>query len=140
MIIYYEQVHEEGYSIDTSFSFAEGDDKFDITSFSGRVDKAGDAYVVTGKLNLHFSCPCDRCLEPVKMDINEDLVLTLSPLGEYPPMNSDGEDGLSDEEAGMYVTPKDSFDIHELLREEALLFDKTVRKAELLYAISSSGC
>ena len=52
MIIYYEQVHEEGYSIDTSFSFAEGDDKFDITSFSGRVDKAGDAYVVTGKLNL----------------------------------------------------------------------------------------
>lgn len=121
MIIYYEQVHEEGYSIDTSFSFAEGDDKFDITSFSGRVDKAGDAYVVTGKLNLHFSCPCDRCLEPVNMDINEDLVLTLSPLGEYPPMNSDGDDGLSDEEAGMYVTPKDSFDIHELLREEALL-------------------
>ena len=41
MIIYYEQVHEEGYSIDTSFSFAEGDDKFDITSFSGRVDKQG---------------------------------------------------------------------------------------------------
>ena len=112
MVIYYEQVHEEGYVINTSFSFTEGDDKFDITSFTGRVDKAGDAYVVTGKLNLHFSCPCDRCLEPVNMDIDEDLVLILSPLGDYPPMQADGEDGLSDEEAGMYVTPKDNFDIH----------------------------
>ena len=121
MIIYYEQVHDEGFIIDEAFSFAEGDDKFDIKSFSGRVDKAGDAYVVTGKLNLHFSCLCDRCLEPVNMDIEEDLILTLSPLGEYPPMEGDGEDGLSDEEAGMYVTPKDHFDIHELLREEALL-------------------
>ena len=121
MIIYYEQVKEEGYTIETSYSFTEDNDKFDITAFNGRVDKAGDAYVVTGKLDMLFACPCDRCLEPVNMDISEDLVLTLSPLGEYPSMASDGEEGLSDEEAGMYVTPKDHFDIHELLREEALL-------------------
>ena len=104
------------------------------------MDKAGDAYVVTGKLNLHFSCPCDRCLEPVNMDINEDLVLTLSPLGEYPPMNSDGEDGLSDEEAGMYVTPKDSFDIHELLREEALLLVPEKRLCSCGAALNYEKC
>ena len=60
MIIYYEQVHDGGFVIDEAFSFAEGEDKFDIKSFSGRIDKAGNAYVVTGKLNLCFSCPCDR--------------------------------------------------------------------------------
>ena len=52
MIIYYEQVHDEGFIINEAFSFTEGDDKFDIKSFSGRIDKAGDAYVVTGKLNV----------------------------------------------------------------------------------------
>ncbi len=121
MIIYYEQVNEEGYKVDLSFSFTEDDDKFEIKSFSGRVEKAGDAYVISGKLDMHFSCPCDRCLEPVNMDFTEDLMITLSPLGEYPDMASSGEEGLTDEEAGMYVTPKDHFDISELLREEVLL-------------------
>lgn len=121
MKIYYEQIKEDGLELDLSFSFTDGDDSFNIKSFHGRVDKAGDAYVVTGRLNLEFSCPCDRCLEPVNLDLSEDLVMTLSPLGEYPEMENNGEDGLSDEEAGMYVTPVDHFDLQELLREESFL-------------------
>ena len=39
----------------------------------------------------------------INMDIVEDLILTLSPLGEYPPMEADGEDGLSDEDTLLFV-------------------------------------
>ncbi len=121
MIIYYEQVHSEGFTVDTSFAFSEGDDKFNIKSFSGSVNKAGNVYVVSGKLDLDFLCPCDRCLNDVNLNILEDLIITLSPIGEYPPMEKNGEEGLSDKEAGMYVTPTTHFDLHELLREEAIL-------------------
>ena len=122
MKIYYEQVKEEGLEVEDSFSFTEDTDTFNIKSFKGRVDEAGDAFVVTGKLDLNLNCPCDRCLEPVDINLHEDLVLTLSPLGEYPEMEKrPGEDGLSDEEAGMYVTPTDHFDLSELIREEAIL-------------------
>ncbi len=122
MIIYYEQIHEDGLIIDDiSFSFIEDEDKFNISSFVGRIDRAGDVYVVTGKLICEFSCLCDRCLEPVNIMLSEDLTLTLSPLGEYPPMKNEKEEGLSDEEVGMYVTPKDHCDINELLKEEVFL-------------------
>ena len=141
MKIFYEQVHEEGYHIDISFSFTEDSDNFNIKSFKGSVNKAGDAYIVSGLLDMEFFCPCDRCLETAVKDYKENIILTLSPLGEYPEMESTGEEGLSDEEAGMYVTPTDHFDIEELLREEALLLvpDKRVCKDDCKGICSKCG-
>lgn len=121
MKIFYEQIKEEGLCIEDSFSFEEEGDKFNIEFKNGHIDKAGEAYVLSGEMELLFSCPCDRCLEPVNMDIKEKILMTLSPFGEYPEMENSGDEGLSDEEAGMYVTPVDHFDLSELLREEAIL-------------------
>lgn len=121
MKIYYEQIKDEGLEIETSFSFEEKDGVYDVTSFEGRVDKCGDAYVVSGVLDFGLSCTCDRCLESVTLKFKENMNITLSPLGSYPKPSLEDETGLSDEEAGMYVTPYDHFDLNELLREEALL-------------------
>lgn len=121
MKIYYEQIKDEGLELETSFSFEEKDGVYNVTSFEGRLDKAGDAYIVSGVLELGVSCPCDRCLESVTLEYKENMNLTLSPLGVYPKPLTDDEAGLSDDEAGMYVTPHDHFDLNELLREEALL-------------------
>lgn len=121
MKIYYEQIKDEGLELQTSFSFNEEEDYFDVKSFKGRVGKAGDAYVLTGRMEAGFSCPCDRCLEKAEKSFHEDISVSLSPLGFYPEPSLEEESGLTDEEAGMYVTEKDYFDLHELLREEALL-------------------
>lgn len=121
MKIYYESIKEEGLELETSFSFEEDGDRYDIKSFKGRIDKAGDAYMLTGKIDADFSCPCDRCLESMTLGFKENMSMSLSPLGEYPAPSLDEESGLSDEEAGMYVTPKDHFDLDDILREEVLL-------------------
>lgn len=121
MKIFYEQVKDEGYAVDTAFEFIEDSDKFQVKSFNGRVDKSGDVYLLTGLLDLSFECPCDRCLEPVLINIKEDLKLVLSPVGEYPKMKNSDDEGLTDEEVGMYATPYDHFDLHELIREESVL-------------------
>lgn len=122
MKIYYERITEEGLELETSFSFKEEIDSFNIKSFKGRVDKAGDVYMLIGKIETDFSCPCDRCLESFSLHFIDDISMALSPLGEYPASSLEEETGISDEEAGMYVTPKDHFDLDELLREEVLLY------------------
>ncbi len=121
MKIFYEQIKEEGLALETSFSFAEGGDRFDRVYFKGRIDKAGEVYALSGVMEAEFSCPCDRCLEPVRMDFSERVEQAVSPIGSYPEPDGEGEEGLTDEEAGMYVTPADHFDLDEFLREEALL-------------------
>lgn len=121
MKIFYEQIKEEGLNLESSFSFEEDQDKFDKVSFKGRIDKAGEAYALSGVMEVSFSCPCDRCLEPIGMNFCEQVLQTVSPLGFYPKQSGGGEEGLTDEEAGMFVTPADHFDLNEFLREEALL-------------------
>lgn len=121
MKIYYDQIKEDGLDIETGFSFKEENDNYDIKSFVGHIEKAGDAFMLIGSMVLDFSAPCDRCLEPVFTEIRHEVALSISPLGYYPEASCTEEDGLTDEEAGMYVTPKDNIDLHEFLREEAIL-------------------
>ena len=121
MKIFYEQIKEEGLVLRSQFSFKEDSDSFDLVSFSGRIDKTGEVYTLCGDMEVSFSCPCDRCLEPVKMEFKNSVVQAVSPIGEYPEAEGSSEEGLTDEEAGMYVTPTDHFDLDEFLREEALL-------------------
>ncbi len=120
MKIFYEKIEENGLALDYSFSFNEDNDNFEKVVFSGNIIKTGDVYTVTGNMEVKFTCPCDRCLEPVNIEFKERIIQAISPIGEYPISDSD-EDGLSDEEAGLYVTPVDYFDLEEFLRAEALL-------------------
>ncbi len=112
---------EEGLNVEHSFSFSEGDERFDIKNFSGRVELVGDAYILDGNMAFSFSCPCDRCLGDIVLDYNERVFLTLSPVGQYAEAGTDEEVGLSDEEAGIYVTEHDHFNLEEFLRDEVLL-------------------
>ena len=121
MKIFYEKITEEGLEVETEFSFKEDTDSFDAVSFKGRIDKTGEVYTLSGSMELKFSCPCDRCLEPVNMEFSNTLTQAVSPIGFYPEPEGSNEEGLTDEETGMYVTATDCFDLDEFLREEALL-------------------
>lgn len=141
MKIFYERIKEDGLNLETSFSFKEDEDFFDVKSFNGHVDKTGDVYVLSGVMEFVFSCRCDRCLEEMSIPYKNRVDITLSPLGTYPdPIGADDK-GLTDEEAGMYVTPKDHFDLNEFLRDEALLLTpiKRVCKAECKGICSNCG-
>ncbi len=121
MKIFYNQIEEETLNIDHSFRFVEGEETFDVTKFIGTVERAGDAYVLDGNIACTYSCPCDRCLEEFSEEYKVRVTLTLSPLDEYPVAGTDEEVGLSDEEAGMFVTAHDSFDLEDVLHDEVLL-------------------
>lgn len=122
MQIFYDAIQDDsGLSLETSFTFRDAEESYNIKSFQGNVDKAGDAYFLHGEMVFETACVCDRCLKEMNIEIKQDIAVTLSPLGEYPAMKGEDEDGLSDEEAGMYVTETLSFDLDEILREEALL-------------------
>ena len=120
MKIFYEKIEDDGLQIETSFSFTEESDEFEKVTFTGNIIKTGDVYTLSGDMEVKFSCPCDRCLEPVEMTFKEHIVQGVSPIGEYPETSSDDE-GLSDDEAGLYVTHTDYIDVDEFLREEAIL-------------------
>lgn len=120
MKIFYEKIEDDSLNIDYSFSFKEDDDNFEKVAFVGTISKTGDVYTISGDMDIKFTCPCDRCLDVVALSISQKVTQAVSPIGEYPESGSD-EYGLSDEEAGLYVTPQEYFDLEDFLRQEALL-------------------
>jgi len=59
------EVSTEGYDLPT-----EGYFDWNIIQYHMRVDRTGDEYLVTGKIETAFRLSCSRCMEPIPWKIN----------------------------------------------------------------------
>lgn len=119
MKIYYDSVKDDIIDISRTFVFIESDDRYEVEDFTGQIEKSGDFYTVFGTLKYTVHSCCDRCLE--HLDISEEVYVShiISNKGLYSGQIDDT--GLTDEEADIYITPREYIDIDEFLREEILL-------------------
>jgi uncharacterized protein len=63
-------------------------------SFTGRIERSGDSYLLRGDLRGSLTTPCGRCLEPAAVDLDLPLVVS------YIEREEDAEDEPTDDEDG----------------------------------------
>ena len=74
---------------------------------------------VTGHMRATLKPPCQRCLEPVDLEIDEELLVALVPDAEYEENAEDVHLGAGDLEVSYYRG--DQIDLARLLEDELLL-------------------
>lgn len=79
----------------------------------------------SGTFKGHLHVACSRCLEPMRISLDEKLLVTFMPPGEMPGEDADsaGEDGVEVAEGDIDVFPFDGekLDLEPLLREQFVL-------------------
>jgi len=74
---------------------------------------------VRGGLRAELKAPCQRCLDPVSLDIDEAIQLSLAPLESY--AEAEGDLHLGSAELDMSYYEGDTIDLTRLLEDELLL-------------------
>lgn len=101
-------------------------------SFNGRVDCAGDIFLLVGNISAEYHTACDRCLKDITISIDDEVSIALSPDMEHEltrereadDVNSEGV-ALGDDEAGIVFTEREGFDLHSILESEVILATPT---------------
>lgn len=88
-----------------------------------RVSKSGNDVVVHGSLKAELTIPCARCLEPVKLPIQQTLSVLMVPRSQLKTSGhgKDEEQELSAEEADVLPYEGDSIVLDDLVRDELVL-------------------
>jgi uncharacterized protein len=87
-----------------------------------RLSKSGADVVVRGTLRAELTVPCARCLEPAKIDIEEDLsALAVASASARGRKASGADDGEGPEDADTFAYDGDSVVLDELVRDLLLL-------------------
>jgi uncharacterized protein len=98
---------------------AGGDGKLDV-----RVSKSGNDVVVTGTLKAELTVPCARCLDPVKLTIDQTVSALMVPKASVKTARSKNEDEeieLSAEEADVIPYEGETVVLDDLVRDELVL-------------------
>ena len=102
-----------------------------------QVTKAGDGYLVQGRVRLAVSATCVRCLQPVPLEIEAPVAVLYVPgaVVERPAAGRKADDDDDEDEAG----PDDGPDV-EHFQDHQLVLDSYVRDTILLEVPMNPKC
>ena len=87
-------------------------------SVSGHIYKAGDKYILNGRIRGGLLIKCDRCLEPFHYDVKSDFQVYLT----LPILNSDKSDvELTEDDMEVEFIRGDVIDLGDIIREQIYL-------------------
>ena len=117
MLIYYKDIEEDILPLETDFTVEEDEDKISL-SFKGELIVGTGTYALRGSLDVLLVCPCDRCGEEARIVSSQDIIV-----GVLPQKNHENavEYEMTDAEGEEYNTNPEYMDLHDILRQEALL-------------------
>jgi uncharacterized protein len=125
MLIHLERIRRDGpftwdESVDVAPESLERDDLVALgpLRWRGRVTWAATGYVLTARLEGEQTLSCDRCLEPIRAPVAEDLDLLVL-VDEPRPI--EGEQELGEDELGVLHLDDEVLDTDPLLREQLQL-------------------
>jgi uncharacterized protein len=120
MKIFYRDIDEDVNPLETSFSFTDEGESVDVTDFSGELMKAGeDEYYLRGELNAVLHCPCDRCMQPIDVALQQEVSVSIAPEKEASVLGDEYE--MTDDDGDIYLTNPEFIDIDDILRQEVFL-------------------
>ena len=119
MKIYYEQIEGEQLDLSASFAFKEGDGQVIVNNFTGTLFKGDKIYFLRGNMGFELHCACDRCAEQALIKLVHDVEVGIEPACKQAAYDTEYE--ITDEDGDIYVTAPDFIDLHDILRQEAIL-------------------
>lgn len=120
MKIYYDKIEEDFLPITTSFTFEDDDEKIDIKNFSGELVKAEGFYLLHGTISFSLQTICDRCAGSAVINGDGVVSVCIQPEGTAEGANAP-EYEMQDADGDIYMTDPEYVDLHEILRQEAIL-------------------
>ena len=83
----------------------------------------GNHAFASGSFVGHLMVACSRCINPMKIEIDEKLLVTFMPIGEMPADDEEDEDGAEVDAEDLNVFPFDgeTVDLEPLFREQFVL-------------------
>ena len=120
-----EEIRDFDFSLDEDWWQTSGKRERDYVSgldmpmnVRGHIYKAGDKYILNGRMDGGLQIKCDRCLEPFHYDVKSDFQLYLT----LPILNSDKSDvELQDDDMDVDFIRGDVLDLDEIIREQVYL-------------------
>lgn len=118
MKIFFDQIKQDGNTVNTSFEFNVDDVSFTIQNFEGKLYPIKKGYILDGELKLVISDKCDRCLNRFEEVFNEHLTVEIV---REVLIDDEEEKELEDDDMGFYHIKEDFINIHEILFQESVL-------------------